>query len=152
MKRTGFLIVVVIVFMLALTLGACGGSATDSASGGPSPSDSPGAPLGPRDTSTPAKALLGHWKDANGADQYFDGSEWSTVTSGGEKWSYKYEVKSEDAGTKQVLLKTYRLESDGTTPTDVQDIRFTFLNKKDTQMQWGIGGLSADFVDMQRRP
>jgi hypothetical protein len=152
MKRTGFLFAVAIVFMLALTLAACGGSATV---GGSSPSDTPGAPgapLGPRDTSTPAKALLGHWKDANGADQYFNGSEWFTVTSGGETWSYRYEVKSEDAGKKQALLKTYRLESDGATPTDIQDIRFTFLNKKDTQMQWGIGGLSADFVDMQLQP
>jgi hypothetical protein len=149
MKKTGFLIAVVIVFMLALTVGACGGSATV---GGPSPSDSAAAPLGPRDTSTPAKALLGHWKDANGADQYFNGSEWFTVTSGSEKWSYKYEVKAEDADKKQVLLKTYRLGSDGTTATDIQDIRFTFLDKRYRQVQWGIGGLSADFVDMQLRP
>ena len=152
MKRAGFLSAVAFVFLVVLTLGACGGSAADSASGGPSPSGTARAPLGARDTSTLAKALLGHWKDANGADQYFNGSEWFTVTSGNEKWSYKYAVKSEHAGKKQVVLKTYRLAGDGTTPTDVQDIRFTFLDKKYKEMQWGVGGLSADFVDMQLRP
>ena len=57
-----------------------------------SPTPSLGASSVPHDTSSPAKALIGHWKDANATNQYFDGSVWSTVTSGNEKWKYGYTV------------------------------------------------------------
>ena len=51
-----------------------------------------------------------------------------------------------------MLLTTYRLESDGTTHTDVQDIRFTFPNADFTQLKYGMGGLTSDYVDAQQKP
>jgi hypothetical protein len=51
-----------------------------------------------------------------------------------------------------VLLTTYRLESDGTTHTDVQDIRFTFPNADFTQLKCGMGGLTSDYADAQQKP
>ena len=40
----------------------------------------------------------------------------------------------------------------GGTGTDVQVIKFAFLDKDYTQVQWGVGGVTADYVDGQRRP
>jgi len=116
----------------ACGLAACGGSAGATAG---SPAATAGAPEG-RDTSTAAEALIGHWRDGNGSDSF----------------SYKYDVKEEDAAAKEVLLTTHRLESDGTTHTDVQDIRFTFLNADFTQLKYGMGGLTSDYVDAQQKP
>ncbi|GEM_PF-1128272 len=134
----------------ALALAACGGSAPVTSNFTPTPS--PSGPSLPHDTSSPAKALIGHWKDANDMDQYFDGSVWSTVTGGSEKWKYGYTVKSQSPGKRQVILRTFALQNDGSTGTDVQVIRFAFLNTGLTQIQWGVGGLTADYVDGQIRP
>lgn len=136
---------------LALAPAACGHAAapvTSSASSTPSPT----ATYPPRDTSTPAKALIGHWKDADGADQYFDGSVWATVTAGGEKWKYGYTVLSENAARRWVRLNTYAFQAGGGTKSEAQDITFTFLDKAYAQIQWGVGGLTADYVDGQTRP
>lgn len=44
------------------------------------------------------------------------------------------------------------IEADGQTQTDVQVTRFTFLNAEYTQMKYGLGGLTLDYVDAQERP
>lgn len=138
------------VTLLAIAAAACSSSAPVTSYASPTPSPSGTYP--PHDTSTPAKALIGRWKDADGADQYFDGSVWHTVTAGGEKWKYGYEVVSEDKGARQVRLKTYAIVAGGGTNTDVQVIKFAFLDKDYTQVQWGVGGLTAAYVDGQTRP
>ena len=136
--------------LVLFAVSACGGSKSVTTTFSPTPS--PSGPSVPHDTSSPAKALIGHWRDANDMDQYFDGSVWSTVTSGGEKWKYGYKVKSQQAGKRQVILKTFAIQADGSTNTDVQIITFMFLDKRMTQIQWGIGGVTADYVGGQIRP
>jgi hypothetical protein len=129
------------------TVAACGGSSGTGAS--PSPT---GPAVVSHDTSSPAKALIGHWKDANAMDQYFDGSVWSTVTSGNERWKYGYLVQSEDAKKRVVVLKTFTIQADGSTDKDVEVITFHFLNEAMTQVQWGVGGVTADYVNGRVRP
>ena len=168
MKRAVFVLTVFVLIVLgamaasAFGLAACGGSSGDttgSPAGSPAaPAASPSAAAGGggsaegHDTSSPAKALIGHWKDANGSNQYFDGGEWFTVMADGTSLSFKYEVKEEDVAANEVVLTTFRLEDDDKTRTDDQDIRFTFLNADLTQFKYGLGGLTADYVDAQQTP
>jgi hypothetical protein len=156
--KKAVLVLVVLGAMAASAFGlaACGGSSGDTAATSAAPVASPSASSGGggaaagHDTSSPAKALVGHWKDANGSKQYFDGGEWFTVMADGTSLSYKYDVKEDDEAANEVLLTTYRLE--GGERTDVQDIRFTFLNADRKQFKYGTGGLTADYVDAQQRP
>ena len=125
MKRTPYLLAVALVATLVvLTALACGGSAAVTSS----PTQSLRASSVPHDTSSPAKALIGHWKDANAMNQYFDASVWSTVTSGNEKWKYGYTVQSESVDRREVVLRTFAIQTDGSTDTDVEVITFHFLN------------------------
>jgi hypothetical protein len=151
MKSTAsFTAAALVTMAFALVLAACGGSTGVTTTFSPTPS--PSGPSVPHDTSSPATALIGHWKDANAMDQYFDGSVWSTKTAGGEQWKYGYEVKAQDAAGRQVILKTFAIRADGSTNTDVEVITFVFLDKSMTQIQWGVGGVTADYVDGHVRP
>jgi hypothetical protein len=106
----------------------------------------------PHDTSSPAKALIGHWKDAKAMNQYFDGSVWSTVTSGNERWKYGSTVQSESVDKREVVLRTFAIQKDGSTGTDVEVITFHFLNGRLTQIQWGVAAVTADYVGGQTKP
>ena len=150
MKRITIPVVaaLVVVAVLVATTGCGSGSSTAAAS----PSAEVGGSSVPHDTSTPAKALIGHWHDANDMAQYFDGAVWSTVTAGNEKWKYGYQVRSEDPAKREVVLKTFTIQADGSTNKDVEVITFRFLDKKMTHIQWGVGGVTADYVDGRVRP
>lgn len=134
---------------------ACGGSAASPPASPTAPapaSPSPTPIVVPRDLSSPAKALIGHWHDANDMDQYFDGKVWYTVTAGGEHWKYGYLVRSQDKADQSVLLKTFAIKADGSTDSDVENIRFAFIDTTWDQLQWGQAGTTADYVDGQIRP
>ena len=150
MQRTSLVATALVAVVLALAVAACGGNESVTTSFSPAPS--PSGPSVPHDTSSPDKALIGHWKDANDMDQYFDGSVWSTITGGGEKWKYGYEMKSQNAARRQLILKTFAIQKDGSTDTDVEVVTFVFLNKRMTEIQWGVSGVTADYVDGQIRP
>ena len=125
---------------VALTLGvaACGGK-------------SAGHPTVPHATSSPARALMGHWKDNLGMDQYFNGKEWFTRSPGGDTWSYHYDVISQDVAKRTVKTNTYLLE-DGS-KVDVQEVTFTFSNRACTKLRWDMAtGPSAIYVDGQTQP
>ncbi len=40
-------------------------------------------------------------------DQYFNGKEWFTRSPGGDTWSYRYEVVSQDPAKRTVKTDTY---------------------------------------------
>jgi hypothetical protein len=156
-RQLTLIVAAAVLVVVSALAAACGGTATGPASAAPSPatitaSPTPTPVVVPRDLSSPAKALIGHWHDANDMDQYFDGKVWSTVTAGGQKWKYGYLVKSQDKAAQSVLLKTFAIKADGSTNSDVENIRFAFIDNTWDQLQWGKAGTTADYVDGQIRP
>jgi hypothetical protein len=119
----------------ALTLSACGSAAPHTV---------------PRDTSTLAKALVGHWT-SDQDEAFFSGTRWSLRHNGGaDVTTFDYQVVSEDAATRSIELKTYQLENGA--QTNVQTITFTFKDAAFTQLAWGFGQVVHTYVDGQQAP
>ena len=140
---------------LALPVGvaACGGKSGGHKSGGDkSGGGTSGAgPTVRHVTSSPARALLGHWKDNLGMDQYFNGKEWFTRSPSGDTWSYRYKVVSQDPAKHAVKTDTYLMVGGET--LDEQEVTFTFTNHACTKLTWDMAsGPSATYVDGHTQP
>ena len=153
-----FAAVALVSLALALGMAACGSKSGGAKSGGgkPSTGKSVAGKSGPSPkvrhvTSPPARALLGHWKDDLGMDQYFNGKVWFTRSSSGDTWSYRYEVVSQDAAKRTV--KTYTSLLVGGKPIDRQEVTFTFANRACTKLTWDMASApSATYVNGETQP
>ena len=145
--------VALVVLALALSVAACGGTSADHKSGAAKPggSTSGTSPTVRHSTSSPARALLGHWKDDLGMDQYFNGKEWFTRSASGDTWSYKYDVVSQDPAKHTVKTNTYLVLAGQT--LDRQEVTFTFTNHACTKLTWDMASApSATYVDGKTQP
>jgi len=87
---------VLVALVLAALASACGGGSEEAAGGDATSGGGGPAATAPRDTSTLAKALIGHWSD-EWTDQYYDGDTWTTVYKSGEPTrELAYEVTKEE--------------------------------------------------------
>jgi hypothetical protein len=143
---------------LVLAVAACGSKSGGSKSGGGKSgggkaggSTSGSSPTVRHVTSSPARALLGHWKDNLGMDQYFNGKQWFTKSPGGDIWSYRYKVVSQDPAKHAVKTDTYLMVGGET--LDMQEVTFTFANHACTKLVWSMAsGPSATYVDGHTQP
>jgi hypothetical protein len=167
--------VALVVLALALTLGvaACGsrsgGHRSNSHTSGAAKKDgstsgtgtpgtgTPGAgtsgasPTVRHVISSPARALLGHWKDNLGMDQYFNGKEWFTKSPSGDTWSYRYVVVSQDQAKQTVKTNTDLILAGQT--LDQQEVTFTFTNHACTKLTWDMAtSPTATYVDGETQP
>jgi formylglycine-generating enzyme required for sulfatase activity/ribosomal protein L37AE/L43A len=105
----------------------------------------------PRDTSTPEKALLGHWVSITGLEQDFfrpDGTK-TRVTAKGDIRELKWSVISQDQASRNIKLE---VSSVGPSPSPHN---YTFTADYDiTENRWqsGLGGDRWAYVDTQQWP
>jgi hypothetical protein len=138
---------------LALGVAACGSKSDGSKSGGGKSGGgtSGTSPTVRHVTSSPARALWGHWKDNLGMDQYFNGKEWFTRSPSGDTWSYRYDVVSQSPAKRTVKTDTYLLVGGET--LDRQEVTFTFANHACTKLTWDMASApSATYVDGKTQP
>jgi len=137
---------------LALGVAACGGKSGGGKSSGIKSGDESGtSPTVRHATSSPARALVGHWKDDLGMDQYFNGKEWFTKSLSGDTWSYRYDVVSQDPAKRTVKTNTYLVLAGQT--IDRQEVTFSFLNHACTKLTWSMASMpSATYVDGKTQP
>jgi hypothetical protein len=163
--RLAAVALVVLALALALTLGvaACGSkSGGHKSSGHKSGAAKPGTGTSGTNTagtsptvrhviSSPARALLGHWRDNLGMDQYFNGKEWFTKTPSGDTWSYGYVVVSQDQAKHTVKTNTSLIVAGQT--LDQQEVTFSVLNHACTKLTWDMAtSPSATYVDGKTQP
>jgi hypothetical protein len=133
--RKALAVIVAFAALVGAPLAACGGGA-------------PHQTL--RDTSTLAKAILGHWK-SDQDEAFFGPTQWSLRHAGSaDVTTFDYQVVSEDAATRSLVLKTYQLENGA--QTNVQTITFTFKDAALIQLAWGFGQVVHTYVDGQQTP
>ena len=134
--RKAFAVIVVFAALVgALPFAACGGGAPHQV---------------PRDTSTLAKAIVGHWK-SDQDEAFFSATQWSLRHTGSTAVTpFDYQVVSEDMATRSLVLKTYQLSNGA--QTNVQNITFTFKDAALTQLAWGFGQVVHTYVDGQQTP
>ena len=142
-KALSYVAVVGVLVVLGTSLLACGGSG-----GGSSPAASAPASAA-RDISTPAAALLGHWSDGNGTDEYFSSAMWYTTMPGAGSRTYKYVVKSQDAAARTVVLTTSTVEANGQDQPDASETDIKFLDAGCTELSYGF---DLHYVDAQQSP
>jgi hypothetical protein len=129
-------VVALAVLVGALPLAACGGSTA------PQPSS--------RDTSTLAKAIIGHWK-SDQDEAFFSATQWSLRHAGSaDVTTFDYQVVSADAATRSIELKTFQLDNGA--QTNVQTITFTFKDAALTQLAWGFGQVVHTYTDGRQTP
>ena len=142
-KALSYFAVVGVLVILGASLLACGGSGGGSAGAPASGSSSA------RDISTPATALLGHWSDGNGTDEYFSSTMWYTTMPGAGSRTYKYVVKSQDAATRTIVLTTTSVEASGQGEPDASATNIKFLDAGYAKMSYGF---DLRYVDAQQSP
>ena len=142
-QALSYFAVVGMLVILGASLLACGASGGGSA--GASASDSSAA----RDISTPAGALLGHWSDGSGTDEYFSSAMWYTTMPGAGSRTYKYVVKSQDAATRTIALTTSAVAASGQDRPDAGATNIKFLDASCTELSYGF---DLHYVDAQQRP
>jgi len=152
------LVVLALALALMLGLAACGSkssghksSSHKSSAAKPGGSTSGTSPTVRHVISSPARALLGQWKDNLGMDQYFNGKEWFTRTPSGDTWSYRYVVVSQDQAKHTLKTNTSLIVAGQT--LDQQEVTFTFTNHACTKLTWDMAtSPSATYVDGKTGP
>ena len=98
---------VLVALVLVMLASSCGGGSGEAA-GGDATSDGGGAAAtAPRDTSTLAKAMIGHWSD-EWTDQYYDGDTWTTTYKNGDPTrELAYEVTKEEPAELRITFDNW---------------------------------------------
>jgi hypothetical protein len=115
---------VLVALVLATLASACGGGSEEAADGDATSDAGGSAATAPRDTSTLAKALIGHWSD-EWTDQYYDGATWTTVYKNGDSArELAYEVTKEEPDKLRITFDNWEAAEGRATSTMVMIYSF----------------------------